>query len=81
MLCSYYQLHPGVNLLSTLDIVGHFMSIGYSRFGIYNMLTLPEEAEGVERKPSSGSQTMLHDRDVEEEDRVQGGPIVPGLGP
>ena len=70
----------GFKMASKTDIVRHFVDAGYAGSGIYNILTLLDNDQSIERKPGSGRPTTLSDKkladnqkDAEEEDRGKSG--------
>ena len=57
--CAFKERYPAA---SKTGIVRHFVDPGYVGFGIYNILTLLDNDQSIERKPDSGRPTTLSDK-------------------
>ena len=60
--CAFKERYPAA---SKTDIVRHFVDPGYVGFGIYNILTLLDNDQSIERKPGSGRPTTLRDKKLQ----------------
>ena len=60
--CAIKERYPAA---SKTDIVRHFVDAGYAGSGIYNILTLLDNDQSIERKPGSGRPTTLSDKKLQ----------------
>ena len=58
----FKERYPAV---SKTDIVRHFVDAGCARSGIYNILTLLDNNQSIERKPGSGRPTTVSDKKLQ----------------